>query len=404
MKLKTSCGKLASVLGTISAWAFIASGASAETPTLQVGSIELKPYLLQQLDEGGTFDQSRSGGQATGFNLRRSRIGALADIAHQFELGFIWDFGGTPGSHSRLFEADIAYTGLAPFEFRAGVFKPSFTLEYAQSAADILFLERATIVNIVGGMVAGAGRVAGQAGAKGDRWFAAALLTGGLTGPGADSEQRALLGRAAALAVKTEDFSLHIGVSGAWLYHPPHPAGMGRTLSFSGQPELQIDDADASLSTGKIAARGADMGGVEAGLGWGRLWAQGEVYGIDVQRRGSDQAGVLSGYYAQAAYTLVGKPRTWKSTTASWGSPSPLQPFDPRQNSWGALEIGARFSVADLSAADIRGGRQTVWTTGLSWYPTDPLRFILQYQHTDISGGPAPRSLSAIALRGQVHF
>jgi phosphate-selective porin OprO/OprP len=378
--------------------------AQAQTPGTRIGDVELKPYLLQQLDEGGTFDQSRGGGEGTGFNLRRSRVGVQVDIAHQVELGVIWDFGGTPGNKSRLFEADIAYVGLAPFVFRAGVFKPSFTLEYAQSAADVLFLERATIVNIVGGLVAGPGRVGGQVGATGDRWFAAAWLTGGQTGHGANSEQRAVLGRAAVLAVKTDAVSVHLGASGAWLYHPPHPGDGGESLSFSGQPELQIDDVDASLSTGRIAARGARMGGVEAGLGWGRLWAQGELYGIDVQRPGGDRSGLLSGYYVQTAYTLVGTPRAWKSDTASWGSPGPANPFDPRHGAWGALEIAARFSAADLNAGDIHGGRQAVWTTGLSWYPAKPLRFMLEYQHADISGGTAPRSLSAVALRGQLRF
>ena len=119
---------------------------------------------------------------------------------------------------------------------------------------------------------------------------------------------------------------------------------------------MQIDNADAALSTGRIGARGARMGGVEAGLGWGRLWAQAELYGIAVQRGEGGQTGPLSGYYVQAAYTLVGKPRTWKSETASWGSPRPEQSFDPRHDAWGALEIAARFSSADLNAGDIKGG------------------------------------------------
>ena len=382
----------------------VPSPVAADTPSVRLRPVELKPYVLLQLDQAETFGQDRPGGQAAGFNPRRARVGVEADVAHQWQLGLIWDFGGMPGSHSRLFEAEVAYTGLKPFTFAAGVFKPAFTLEYAQSAADLLFLERASIVNIVGGAVAGAGRVGGEVGATGERWFAAALVTGGLTGHGANSDQRAVLGRVAGLAVKTDDVSLHLGLSGAWLYHPPNPGDRGQSLSFTNQPELSIDDASASLSTGRIAARDARMGGVEAGLGWGRLWAQAELYGIDVQLRDGGQSGPLSGYYVQAAYTLVGTPRVWKSDTASWGSPKPAQSFDPRHGAWGALEIGARFSTADLNAGDIRGGRQAVWTTGLSWYPVEPLRVMLQYEHADISGGPAPRSLSALAVRGQLRF
>lgn len=395
--LRCGLAALAALLGS--------SAAASETPTVQLGSTEVKPYVLIQLDEGSTFNQDRSGGQAAGFNLRRARLGAEADVAHQVQLGFVWDFGGTPGNHSRLYEAQVAYVGFKPFSVTAGAFKPSFTLEYAQSSADILFLERASIVNIVGSLVAGSGRVVpGAVAASGDRWLAEVLLTGGTTGPGANSEQRAVLGRAAGLVVKRGDLAVHLGLSGAWLFQPPRPGRRGSVLSFSNQPELAIDDAPASLSTGSFAARSAELGGIEAGVGWGQLWLQGEWYGIGVDRPRSDGGLFFSGWYAQAAYTLFGTPRRWTSKTASWGVPSPDRGFDPAHGAWGALEVGARFSIADLDSADIRGGRQRVWTAGVSWYPVDPLRFVLQYEHADIAGGQAPRSLDAVAFRGQVAF
>ena len=378
--------------------------AHAETPSVRVGPIDLKPYLLLQLDEGGTFNQNRDGGQATGFNTRRARVGAEATVANQVEVGVVYDFGGAPGSNSRFFEADIAYTGLDPFVVRAGIFKPAFTLEYAQSAADILFLERASIVNIVGGLVAGAGRTGAQVGANGDRWFAAVFLTGGTNGPGAASDQRAVLGRVAGLAIKTSAVSLHLGASGAWLYQVPRGGGQ-HVLSFSDQPELQIDAADASLSTGSLNATGARMGGFEAGLSWNRLWVQAEWYGLHTDRSGGAGRDLFfSGEYVQAAYTLLGHPRQWKPKIAAWGSPSPAEAFNPLAGQWGAVEIAARFSAADLGDADVRGGRQAVWAAGASWYPLDPMKFTLQYQHADITAVAAPRRLDAVALRGQIRF
>ncbi len=85
---------------------------------MRVGELTLKPYVLVQLDEGGTFDQSRRGGQGTGFNVRRARVGGQGTYGKQFEFDLIYDFGGTLGSVSRIFEADIAYTGLEPFVVR----------------------------------------------------------------------------------------------------------------------------------------------------------------------------------------------------------------------------------------------------------------------------------------------
>jgi hypothetical protein len=40
----------------------------------------------------------------------------------------------------------------------------------------------------------------------------------------------------------------------------------------------------------------------------------------------------------------------------------------------------------------------------VSWYPVEPLKFTLQYQHADVTAVAAPRQLDAIALRGQIRF
>lgn len=69
------------------------------------------------------------------------------------------------------------------------------------------------------------------------------------------------------------------------------------------------------------------------------------------------------------------------------------------------MEVGARFSTADLNSGDVRGDRQHVWTAGSSGYPADALlRFVLQYQRADIVGGRAPRSLNAVPVRGQLRL
>jgi phosphate-selective porin OprO and OprP len=382
-----------------------ATSAAAQEPSVRLGLAEIKPYVLLQLDEAGTFGPAQSGGQAAGFNARHGRLGARATLGEAWQFGFIWDFGGTPGNHSRLFEAVAAYSGFKPFTLVSGAFKPAFTLEYAQVAENLLFLERASIVNIVGGLVAGAGRVVfGEVRATGDRWFASTLLTGGQTGPGAQGDQRAWLGRAAGLVVKTDEVALHLGTSAGWVFQPPRTGAGQRVLSFSDQPEFQVDPADASLSTGPLNVASAGFGGVESGLTWGRLWLQAEWYGIDVDRSDGQGGLFFSGWYAQAAYTLLGKPRAWDPKSGAWRRPKPARGFDPARGDWGALEIGARISIADLRSGDVRGGRQSVWTTGLNWFPVEPLRFTVQYEHATVTGAETPRTQNAIALRGQLAF
>jgi phosphate-selective porin OprO and OprP len=393
------------VLWLVLSQPFFASAVYGDALTVQLGDLTLRPYVLLQLDEGGTFGQTHGEGQGTGFNLRRARVGAQATIADQFSMDAIWDFGGTPDNHSSLYAADIAYIGFKPFVIRGGVYKWPFTLEYSQSATDILFLERASIVNIVGGLVAGADRVGGQFGAARERWFAAVFLTGGRTGPDARSDQRAVLARAAGLVIKTDNAALHLGISGAWLNRVPSSGGGVHAIDLSDQPELQIDNVPPSLSTSSIAAQSALIGGPEVGLGWDRLWLQSEWYGIRVERAPSSAGSLsFSGWYAQAAYTLIGKPRQYRPSVAAWGGPSPVEKFNPASGSWGAIEVGARFSTVNLNDQGVRGGQQRVWSAVINWYPAEPLRFSLEYGHADVAEGKAPRSLNFVALRGQLFF
>jgi hypothetical protein len=100
--------------------------ARAEVPQVWVGPFDVQPYVLVQEDEGGVVGQTQEGGQATGFNTRRARLGARVKDDGVVELGLVYDFGGAPGDGSRLFEADVVFTGLKPLVVRAGIFKPAF--------------------------------------------------------------------------------------------------------------------------------------------------------------------------------------------------------------------------------------------------------------------------------------
>ena len=375
-------------------------------PSVRIGdAVVLKPYVLSQYDAVTTFAHSRGGGPGAGINLRRLRLGVEAEVLRDVEAVFIWDFGGSPGSRSRLYQASLAYKGLDPLTLTGGVFKQQFSLEEMQSSGDTLFLERAAVVTAAAGLAAESSRVGVQAKASGGLWLVSAALTGGKTGPGSDSGQRGAAARVAGLPVKSGDLTVNLGLSGAVSWRPPREDG-ATVVALSERPELAVDRWSSPLDTGAIKARRARTGGVEAGLGLGRFWAQAEAYGIEVDRAGP-QGGTLgfTGYYAQASYTVLGKPREWDSGTAAWSAPKPAERrFDPATGQWGAVEIGARVSELDLSDADVRGGRQRVWTTGVNWWPIEPVRVSLQYQDTTIKATDEDRRFQAVALRGQLKF
>ncbi len=384
-----------------------AAPAEAEPPSVRLwdGAVVLSPYGLFQLDMGTTFAHSRNGGPGAGVNLRRARLGVEAEILKDVEATFIWEFGSTPDSPDRLYQASVAYKGVEPFTATVGVFKPQFSLERMQGSGDLLFLERASIVSVAAGMAAGSARVGAELQANGDRWLAAAALTGSRTGPGEDSGQRGVTARLTGVPVQAGGLLLHLGLSGAISYRPPREDG-ARRISLSNPPELALDKVDSPLDTGSIRARTARTGGVEAGLGWGRLWVQGEYYGIAVDRAGPRNGTLeFSGWYAQAAWTVLGQPRQYKPSEAVWSAPKPDEGgFNPAAGRWGAVEVAGRFSTIDLNDAEVRGGRQSVWTAGVGWVPVDPLRFVLQYQNTTVRGGADDRRFQAVALRAQLQF
>jgi phosphate-selective porin OprO/OprP len=130
-----------------------------------------------------------------------------------------------------------------------------------------------------------------------------------------------------------------------------------------------------------------------------------------------DRGGVLpdadfSGWYVMAAFSLTGEPRLYDAQTASFHDPVPVAPLG---KGWGAWELAARFSHADLDDAaktpaalgGVAGGIQDVWSTGLNWYPNRTLRFMLDYANIQVRHVEAPAtalSANAIAMRSQIAF
>lgn len=371
--------------------AVIAEGAFPSEIRLGDGAFTLEPKGLLQLDLGTTVGGDQSAGPGAGWNPRRARLGVEGTFLQDFEYTLLWDFGGTPGSRNRFYQGSVSYNGLEPFSFIAGVFEPSFSLQQDQSAQYLLFFERAAVTQVAAGLGVGSSQLSAEVRAHGERWFASTSLTGGQVGPGSGGAGRTAAMRLAGLPVRTEGLTLHTGFSGAWSFRPPRDDDGRRSFSLSEGAELRLDRGDPLLRTGAIPADAARVAGLELGLGWRRLQMQGEVYRIQLDR-GSEEGGTLdfSGWYAQASYTLSGRPREYKPADATWGSPGPGDDgFDPSRGRWGAVEVGARVSTIDLNDGKVRGGRQRIWSLGLGWWPVEGTAVFTQLQHVEIAGGKA---------------
>jgi len=190
---------------------------------------------------------------------------------------------------------------------------------------------------------------------------------------------------------------------------------------YRARPFLQTT-GERFVDTGNFAAKSDNIIGIEAAGIFGPLHvaAEGQYTKVKAYNPGDISTGLdaftggtlltpsgdpsFYGYYAEVGYFLTGETRGYKN--GLWDRTKVLNPFD--KGGWGALQINARYDFLDLDSSKIkngfsnnfatgaftassnlsRGGKQTGYQLGMTWIPQDYVRFILQYIHTEVEGGP----------------
>lgn len=390
------------------------------------GNFTFGIYSRAQIDVGAYFDEVGRDFN-NGWNIRRARLGAVGSIYKDFTYSLIYDFGGSPDGTGSLYEASVGYTGMKPFNFRIGAYKPFFSLEDSISSADLLFQERASIVEIARSVAAGTARMSAGGSAADNGWFVAAYLTGPTVGVEANDEQVGGVGRVAFQPFKGENYLLHIGASGAAAFAATqNAAGVAgvsqRTIQLRDRPEIRIDSTRL-IDTGLLSYRDAYTGGLEIAGHWNNFSLQGEYYVINVnQDRAQGQPSpdlTVDGYYIQGSWIMTGESRRYSTSSAAYAQPRVAKPL--HAGGWGAWELVGRYSYANLNDKDVpgrsvaatggvRGGDQSIYTIGLNWYPNNNVRFMLNYLNGETdrvnAAGTArtTQSFQALALRSQFSF
>jgi phosphate-selective porin OprO/OprP len=351
---------------------------------------------------------------SSGTDFRRARLGVDGRAFGDWDYDILFEFGG-PGEEDagHVYDLWIQYSGLKPFRARIGAFNPSAGLEDQGSTSGMMFLERPAIADIARGLAGGDSREAFQLWAGTGRWYASAAVTGrsvgvvnsqatGVSQP--FDSQLGFIGRAGFAPFQTDRGLLALGVHGSYVDRPADTggpdtaAGAARyAITLQERPELRVDGTRL-ISTGAINARHADTIGLEAAVQYGSLFVQSEYERIRIERM-TPAAGVsdptFHGYYVEGSYMLTGERRRFNSANWAFDGPPVNRPFSVRDGTWGAFEVAARYSDADLNdhagvagsapAADaVRGGEQEIWSAGLNWYPNSFVRFMLDYQDVTI--------------------
>ena len=405
-------------------------------PTISSGDGRFQAFLGGQIqyDVGGAVrgaagTPNNRGVQdldAFGQNLRRGRLffGFKYD---DVQVNLTPDFGGSPDGTPTLYEANFNWSPVRPLTLTLGYFKPWITLQDSMSSNDFLMLERPSIAEIARNVAGGDARSSLGGRWAAERWFAAAYLTGDAYGSNNTAQatrgQTGFVGRVAGRAYADADTDVHLGFSGSYAFDLRRQAN-GQTLQLRDRPELRIDQ-QRLIDTGGISADSAFTWGPEFGVRWRNLLLQGEYIriGVDQSRAGAAPHPDLAfeGGYVEGSWVITGEPRRYSAAAAAFTRPNPARSFTFQEANAGAWEVAARYSVADLNDAVVRGrsqtstggvfgGRQEVVGTSLSWYPNNYLRFVLNWNIVNVDRqNPAGTTqigqrFHTIALRTQLAF
>jgi len=214
-----------------------------------------------------------------------------------------------------------------------------------------------------------------------------------------------------------------------------------RSVRYRSRPFTQTTD-QRFIDTGRIAAKGDDILGVElAGIFKSfhfaseaqKVWVRGidtNAFGPNNGTGGSaifpaNDPDFLSAY-AEVGYFLTGETRGYKG--GKWDRTKVLNPVE--KGGIGAIQINARLDYTDLGdrvapgnivsgTTYVNGGKMTGYQASLIWFPTDYVKFMLQYSRAHVEGGTAavapfttstkpffdrPYNIDQAGLRAQLDF
>lgn len=204
---------------------------------------------------------------------------------------------------------------------------------------------------------------------------------------------------------------LHIGAN--FQHRSNNKESMGQ--QYRTRPLTQITD-QRFIDTGTIASKGDDAVGVEfaaihkslhVAAEAQKVWVRDAFSSIVLDPDNNDTpTGTVYesdpsfwGGYFEVGYFLTGETRAYKG--GKWDRTKVLKPWS--QGGWGAFQVNGRVDYVDLSdrVADapttglafsapyyVNGGKQLGLQASVIWNPVDWVRFMAQYGHLDVTGGP----------------
>ncbi|HMM75662.1 MAG TPA: porin [Gammaproteobacteria bacterium] len=371
-------------------------------------------YDAAFFDGDGAFEQTDDS------QLRRVRLGAAGTLDANWKFKVEYDFRDGDKAIEGLRDAYIEYAGKLPgldpaahpTSVKIGQSHEPFSFDLLNSSNNSMFIERALPVNTLANFVGER-----QPGLKLTTW--GARWTGAL-GAFATRQQESLspvtvtcpipaggavpgsslqcTGSGGDEQTGPRDFNDGYALTARGTWSPWHEDGhvlhLGTAFSYRDfldgntmrlRERFEVNEtASRLIDTGNFAARHFMRWNAELAVVEGPFTLQGEYLAMKAATPTADP--YFDGYYLQAGWFLTGESRPYKFQDGIFDGVRPTSLVG--KGGWGAWELVARYSTADLSDASITGGLQKNFTVGLNWWPIANVRFMANYVHVlDVEGG-----------------
>ena len=359
----------------------------------------LKPRGRIQYDIGDVSAPAGVTAPGLGFvsELRRARLGVEGTIPGN--LSYLFDLELAEGI-AEITEATIAWAPPGGVTVTLGQHNNFQSLEEMTSDRFTSFTERAAFTDAFNFEY----RLGASIGySRGPLIVQAGLFTDNLLEIDEGDGQLSVDGRIV-YAPRIGGTQLHFGASAHWRDNGDLLA-RGTTTRYRQRPPIHASDA-RFLATPALAVDSETDFGLEAALVRGPFHAAAEAHWLTADRIiGTDPT--FFGFYVEGGWFLTGESRGYRS--GRWDRTRVRRPIE--DGGIGAIQLNLRYDHLDLNSSGIVGGIQNGLHAGITWIPTDYVRFLVNYGRISYddarlpaAGGDRDYSVDVLGIRAQIDF
>lgn len=331
--------------------------------------------------------------------IRRARLGIEGTAPHGISYVFEMEFGEEV---DEIVDATIGYRASRELSLTVGQHNNFQSLEELTSSRFSSFLERAAFTDAFNferrlGLSAlyTRGPVTAQAGVFIDN------LLDIDEGDGTWSLDGRLV-----YAPRVGETQLHFGAS-AHARDNGDLVDRGTTTRYRQRPFIHATDV-RFIATPALPVDGETSFGFEAAMIRGPWHAAAEVHWLAADRIAGEDPTFFGGY-AEIGWFLTGESRGYRGGRFDRTRVRRGQAVE--EGGFGAVQLNLRYDHLDLNSGGIIGGSQDGFQVGLTWIPTDHVRFLFNYARllydnaaVPAAGGDRSYGIDVVGARAQIDF